>query len=137
MVFPPVPRQPGLYRFWIESDEERPGVYFGEAAELRRRMQNYRTPGISQSTNIRLNELLKSALRAGCVVTLSIVTEVVVTLDSREPRDLDLDRRNVRLIAEQAAIAAAAVENLAGSDDEAPIYPRLLDRPGVGEAEYE
>lgn len=69
-------------------------------------------------------------------VTLSTVTEVTVTLDSDEPRDLPLDRRNARLIAEQAAIAAAAVENLADRDGP-PIFPRLLDRPGVGESEYE
>jgi hypothetical protein len=100
-------------------------------------MQNYRTPGAGQATNIRLNELLTAALRSGGTVDLSIVTQVVVTLNGEGSRDLALDRRNGRLIAEQAAISAAAVENLADSKDDAPIYPRLLDRPGVGEAEYE
>lgn len=136
LAFPTLSRVPGLYRFWIEGGDERPGVYVGEASDLPQRMQNYRTPGVSQTTNIRLNELLKTALRGGSVVTLSTVTEVTVTLDNEEPRDLPLDRRNARLIAEQAAIAAAAVENLADRDGP-PIFPRLLDRPGVGESEYE
>ena len=100
LAFPTLSRVPGLYRFWIEGGDGRPGVYVGEASDLRQRMQNYRTPGVSQATNIRLNELLKTALRGGSGVTLSTVTEVTVTLDSDEPRDLPLDRRNARLIAE-------------------------------------
>lgn len=137
LVFPDLPWVPGLYRFWLDSGHERPGVYIGEASDLRRRAQHYRTPGSSQTTNIRLNDLLKSALRAGSVVTLSTITEVTVAVDDEEPRDLPLHRRNARLVAEQAAIAAAAVQNLSDSVDGPPRYPRLLDRPGVGEDEYE
>jgi hypothetical protein len=136
LVFPVLPNMPGLYRLWIEGADERPGVYIGEASNLRRRMQSYRTPGVSQTTNIRLNELLKTAVAGGSAATVSIITKVIVSLDASEPRDLPLDRRNARLIAEQAAIAAAAVENLA-DHDAAHVFPRLLDRPGVGESEYE
>lgn len=99
-------------------------------------MQHYRTPGVSQTTNIRLNQILTAAIQAGNVVTLSTITKVSVTLDGNVPRDLPLDRRNARLIAEQAAITAAAVQNLSDGDGP-PIFPRLLDRPGVGETEYE
>lgn len=137
LVFPVLPREPGLYRFWIEGADERPSVYVGEASDLRRRMQHYRTPGVSQATNIRLNELLKTAIAAGSVVALSTLTAVTVTLNEDEPRGLPLNRRNARLVAEQSAIAAAAVQNLSDTDDGPPIYPRLLDRPGVGEDEYE
>lgn len=137
MVFPVLSREPGLYRFWIESSGSRPGVYIGEASDLRRRMQHYRTPGPSQVTNIRVNELLKTAIQDGSVVTLSTITKVTVALDGEEPRDLSLGRRNARLISEQAAIAAAAAEDLSDRPDGPPMYPRLLDRPGVGEDEYE
>jgi hypothetical protein len=41
LVFPVLPQVPGLYQFRIESSDDRPSVYVGEAAELRRRMQNY------------------------------------------------------------------------------------------------
>ena len=137
LVFPILSRDPGLYRFWVESLSSRPGVYIGEASDLRRRMQHYRTPGQSQLTNVRMNELLRTAIRGGAVVTVSTITKVTVVLDDEERRDLPLGRRNARLISEQAAIAAAAVENLSERPDGPPVYPRLLDRPGVGEDEYE
>ncbi|HEY3355360.1 MAG TPA: hypothetical protein VGQ83_19075 [Polyangia bacterium] len=134
LVFPSLPAVPGLYRFWIESDP-RPGVYIGEASDLRRRMQHYRTPGPSQTTNVRLNMLLKDAIGGGSVVSVWILTEAEMRLDAEEPQPLDLNRRNGRLIAEQAAITATAIEDVSDLDGP-PVYPRLLDRPGVGEDEY-
>jgi hypothetical protein len=133
LVFPGLPSKPGLYRFWIEGGDDRPEVYIGEASDLRRRAQHYRTPGPSQTTNVRLNELLKSAVSDGRVVSVMIVTEVTMALDDALPRDLPLDRRSARLIAEQAAITTVSVD----MDGGAPVYARVLDRPGVGEAEYE
>lgn len=104
LVFPSRDREPGLYRFWIESGVDRPGVYVGEASELRRRIQHYRTPGIRQATNLRLRELLTSALRSGSVVTLWTIREATVSLDSGVARPLPLDRRNGRLIAEHGIV---------------------------------
>lgn len=99
LVFPLLPTTPGLYRFWVKDADERTGVYIGEAADMRRRMQQYRSPGIKQATNRRLNERLKTEIRGGSVATVSIVTDVVLTLDAEEPRELRLDRRTSRLIA--------------------------------------
>ncbi len=136
LVFPLLPAAPGLYRFWIESSDPRPGVYVGEASILHRRMQHYRTPGPSQSTNIRLNAMLRDALRGGATVTVSTVTAASLRLDDGPVASLDLARRTGRLIVEQAAITAASASNLAGPG-QPPLYPRILDRPGVGETEYE
>jgi hypothetical protein len=96
-------------------------------------MQHYRTPGVSQPTNLRLNMLLKEALGGGSVVTVSYLTAAKVRLDAAP---LDLSWRSGRLIAEQAAIAAAALEDVSDLG-EPPRYPRILDRPGVGESEYD
>ena len=41
------------------------------------------------------------------------------------------------MIAEQAAFSAVQVRNLSDQYDAPAVYPRLLNRPGVGEAEYE
>jgi hypothetical protein len=127
---------PGLYRLSITSSDPRTGIYIGEASILRRRMQHYRTPGPSQSTNIRLNATLKDAILSGASVTVSVITAASLRLDEGPVAPLDLARRTGGLVVEQAAITAAAVDNLAGPG-QPPLYPRILDRPGVGETEYE
>jgi hypothetical protein len=137
LLFPTLSTSPGLYRFWIDGGEERPSVYVGEAAHLRQRMQHYRTPGPTQPTNLRVNALLLAALQSRRLVSVAIILQVSVSLDGTDPRNLRLDRRNARLIAEQAAIAAIQIEELKGPVDGRLIRPTLLDRPGVGEAEYE
>lgn len=47
--FPEVPREPGLYEFWVATEAERPGVYVGEVDDLRARFQGCRTPGSGQA----------------------------------------------------------------------------------------
>lgn len=136
LLFPVLPAAPRLYRFWIESADPRPGVYVGEATDLRRRMQHYRTPGPSQATNLRVNALVKEAVLGGAVVTVSIATRATLRRDAGDLESLDLGRRTGRLIAEQLAIAAAALEDVSDPGGE-PVHPRILDRPGVGESEYE
>ena len=136
LVFPVLPTAPGLYRFWIESADPRPGVYIGEAADLRQRMRQYRAPGGSPRTNSRLNMLLKDAVGGGSLVTVWVSTAAAVRLDADEEEPLDLSRHAGRLIAEQAALLAAAVEDLSESG-EPPLRLRILNRPGVGEPEYD
>ena len=41
------------------------------------------------------------------------------------------------MIAEQAAFSAVQVRNLLDQDGAPAVYPQPLNRPGVGEAEYE
>lgn len=136
--FPAVPTGLGLYRFWIETGDDRPGVYVGEASDLRRRLQHYRTPGASKTTNLRMNKALLDVLRAGGRVTVWVATDVSVAFGGAQATALDLSRKNQRLVAEQAAITEALlVEDLADTDGAAPLRPRLLNKPGVGELPYE
>jgi hypothetical protein len=85
-AFPEVPHDlppgPGIYCWCIDSAP----IYVGEAEELRRRIQHYRTPGPSQTTNLRLKELLERRQSEGCQVSLRILTDVAfnkVPLDRR------------------------------------------------------
>jgi hypothetical protein len=137
LVFPSVPDGPGLYRFRITGADPRPGLYIGEASDLRRRMQHYRTPGPSQATNIRVNRLLVAAISAGDRVAVDTVTVASSANGGSPLSPLALDRRHARLIAEQVAIAEAVGEVPSVDPEERAVRARLLDRPGVGEADYE
>lgn len=133
--FPEPRREPGIYEFWVGSETERPGVYIGEAEDLRARFQGYRTPGSGQATNRRMNTVLRDDLGRGVTITIFVVTGARVQLDGAGWRDLDLSRKNQRLVVEQAAIAAILLaEHPSGALLAA--RPRLLNRPGVGEEAY-
>jgi len=58
LVFPRLVEGPGLYRLTFDWPDRARGVYIGEADDLRRRAQHYRTPGATQQTNIRMNQAL-------------------------------------------------------------------------------
>ncbi len=136
--FSEVAKGPALYRFWVETADERPGVYVGEASDLRRRLQWYRTPGSRQPTNVRMNHVLLEALGAGSRVTLWVATDASVAFGTAMPAGLDLSRKSQRLVAEQAAIVEALLaEDLADIAGAQPLRPRLLNRPGIGETPYE
>jgi len=109
--FPAVSDTPGIYRFDLGGRS-----YVGEADRLRRRFQHYRTPGPSQSTNLRLNALMRQLVADGVVVAVSTITAVTVEIDGRR-MPLDLARKEARLLVESAALVAARangsiVENL-------------------------
>lgn len=135
--FPTAPQGPGLYEFWIETADDRPGVYIGESVNLRRRFQAYRTPGSKQVTNQRMSAWLIKALRSGARIGVRIVTSASVQWDADEPQALDMTRKNQRLVAEQAAIAWAFLVEDFAPNDEGAVRPQVLNRPGVGEADYE
>jgi hypothetical protein len=130
--FPPFADAPGLYRFTFEWPDRARGVYMGETDRLRRRAQHYRTPGAGQQTNVRMNKELVAALTAQIGVTFAIVTTASISIDGSPPVALDLTRKTGRLIVENAAMAAVIAER-----EEDPMRgPLLINRPGVGEAEW-
>ena len=103
LCFPVAPEAPGIYRFML-----RDGLYLGETDRLNRRFRHYRTPGRSQSTNIRLNAHIREALTAGDTVELAIITDAQLAVDGgRVP--LDLSHKAGRVLIESAAITAARV----------------------------
>lgn len=103
---------PGLYRmdFVDASAEVRPRVYIGESDNLRRRLStNYRNPGPSQRTSLRINRLLRDHLGRGGAVKLRLATEVDAEIDGAVAL-LDLKTKAARLLAENAALVSAARE---------------------------
>lgn len=99
LVFPSVSAGPGLYRFCFAKDHTA-SVYIGETNRLNRRFQQYRTPGISQQTNLRLNRDIRDALTAGRKVTASVLTEI-------DAPELGLARKHDRVLLEHGAIMCA------------------------------
>lgn len=109
--FPSAPESPGMYRFDLGQS-----LYVGETDRLRRRFQHYRTPGPTQSTNIRLRDLMLEHLHGGKIVSVFIVTYAVIAVDGVGAQ-LDLAKKASRLLLESAVLSAAhnsgqIVENL-------------------------
>ena len=112
-MMPRLPEQPGIYRFTIRShDRATERFYVGESDNLSRRMGNYRNPGPTQPTNIRLHALLSETLTAGGSADLAVVLQASIS-----DLPLDLTKRPSRLLVENVALvklgsAGMAVENL-------------------------
>lgn len=106
--FPRTSAVPGLYRLTlIGGSLARPLVYVGESTDLRRRMANYRNPGGSQMTNLRLNARLRDHLAVGGRVTLAIAIEATIVIgdpDAGPRTPLDLSRGFSRRLVENATL---------------------------------
>ncbi len=88
LLLPDVPAAPGLYRFHLRHGgaERR---YVGESTNLKQRFGFYRNPGKSQQTNIRINNLLRTALNDGGEVSVDLATRLVFEReDAAVPLDL-------------------------------------------------
>jgi hypothetical protein len=101
--FPDVADVPGIYQFNLGDR-----LYIGESDRLRRRFQHYRTPGVGQPTNIRLNVVMSELLVQGSAVDVAVITSASVEVDGRES-PLDLTRKSARLLVENAALTAERV----------------------------
>jgi hypothetical protein len=100
LSFPSLHRQPGIYRFRFMTSRE---VYVGEAVDLRRRMQNYKTPGPSQSTSIWMRQRLEQAHAHNEIVTLDVSTDV--RYQSKGIQEVaPLSSKVIRLLTENAAL---------------------------------
>lgn len=109
-AFPDLEQAAGLYRLTLTGGLAGPRarVYIGETAGLRRRLSsNYRSPGPSQQTSLRINALLREHLTTGGRVALAVATAATVWLHGVE-QPLDLTREAGRLLAENAALVLAA-----------------------------
>ena len=89
------------------SEEGRDARYFGETDNLKRRAGNYRNPGSSQQTSLRLNARLRDHLVAGGVVSFAIAVAAEYAEASGHWAPLDLARKAARVLAENAAIVSA------------------------------
>jgi hypothetical protein len=122
--FPVVGYVPGVYA--LDLGDKR--MYVGEADQLQRRFQQYRTPGgspdtLRPNTNRRVNRAIASRLSVGEVGVSVCKTADIIHLGRRSA--LDLRSKTSRLLVESAAVTAArldgfVLENLAYE----PISPR-------------
>lgn len=82
-------------------------LYFGETTNLHRRLAgNYRRPGPTQRTSLRINALLSGHLAQGGSVEVATAVNAAVYL-AGIPEPLDLARKAARLLGENAALVAA------------------------------
>jgi hypothetical protein len=111
--FAGLPVTAGLYRMTLTHGATGVRVYVGETDNLHQRLAgNYRNPGPSQHTSLRINALLCEHLAAGGVVELAVATTATVWLaDGSQP--LDLSRKAGRLLAENAALVLAQLSDQA------------------------
>jgi hypothetical protein len=104
LVFPQVQSAPGVYRF--EIDGHKASVYFGEAADLRQRFRQYRNPGRTQQTNLRMGKLLCDTFGAEGHGEVSLAQ--IISFGAGEPKaHLDLRLKAARVLMESAAIVLA------------------------------
>lgn len=104
LSFPNVDTIPALYRFRIRRKMGNEAVYIGETVNLRRRFGNYRNPGSSQKTSIRINETLIAALQENAEISVSIITEGSCIDIGNGWQTLDLSSKVARCFLENAAI---------------------------------
>lgn len=105
--FEPAPRAPGLYRIDLNATH----TYIGEAGDLARRFNGYRSPGGSVDTlvprtNRRVQRKILEALAAGRTVSVSICTAATIAV-AADTIPLPLSHKTHRLLVEAAAIIVA------------------------------
>lgn len=104
LVFPRAPKQPGFYRFLFKGGKE-DAVYVGEAKDLKRRFQNYRTPGPTQQTSLRLGKELRENIKRDVRVSVAIVVDGAWFKSAKGRRGTDLSHKIERMLFEHAALA--------------------------------
>lgn len=105
VAFPSVTNGAGLYRLRLDG-VGKSQVYIGESVNLRRRFGNYRGPGPTQQTSLRINALLKETIAAGAIIAVDIVTEGVKLTINGVQVSVDLTDKAMRRMIEHAAIVA-------------------------------
>lgn len=105
LIFPAAPAEAGLYRIIVRM-KNLTSVYVGEAVKLKRRFGNYRLPGSTQKTSVRINALLVETLAQGGSVAVDIVYENMGLSIGGVSIDADLTDKAVRRMIEHAAIVA-------------------------------
>jgi hypothetical protein len=109
--FPPLPAEPGLYRFDFGVDDEGVRViYVGESVSLRQRASNYRnakTDRSRQRTSRRIHKEVVAHLSAGGAIEFAIATALVLAHDQAA----DLRLKSARRLAENAAVLSAQMQS--------------------------
>jgi hypothetical protein len=115
LACPMLPASPGVYRLTISPAGDGPSEsYIGESENLRRRVNQYRLPGVTQLTNIRLNEQMIRRLSTGGRVEVHIITEATAEHSDGERQHLDLGRKEMRRLIENLALTSAEAASVTG-----------------------
>lgn len=112
LAFPALPPLGGVYRFTLVPSDSGASAYVGESDNLARRMANYRNPGPSQPTNLRMRERLLATLLSGGSARVDVVLEVDLDSGTRSLDDKAARRMLENLMLIQLADAGHAIENL-------------------------
>jgi len=104
LTFPKTGNTPALYCFKVKRGT-RESRYIGETDNLNRRMGNYRNPGPTQQTSLRMNALLKSELTAGSEIAISVISSGAWIETPKGRKAADLSSKIIRCLLENAAIA--------------------------------
>ena len=105
LTFPRMPFAAAIYKFVIRQGQTEK-TYIGETDEVSRRFQHYRTPGLTQRTNQRINTAMEACLKGGGEVDVSIIEQASAEWGGTR-RELDLSEKLQRRLVEHAAIVAA------------------------------
>jgi len=107
LKMPALPAEPGVYQ-WVLSHAGRERRYVGEAENLARRFQQYRTPGPSQGTNQRMNKRARRVLEAGGEIMVLVASTTITRAGASHPADLR--SKHVRCLIENAALVDVMAE---------------------------
>ncbi len=105
LSFPTAPSKPGLYRFRVRRGN-RESVYYGESDNLARRFTNYRNPGSTQQTNVRVNQTFTEMLTNGAEISVAVIFETAWINRDGKRVIADFSSKAVRRLFEHAAIHA-------------------------------
>ncbi len=98
--FPKPPSKAGLYQFRIERTDGSVSRYVGESDNLIRRFGNYRNPGPTQQTSLRVNTLFKELLVRGHLIKVAVATGRAWILRNSREELADLNEKNVQRLFE-------------------------------------
>ncbi|MBI5136842.1 MAG: hypothetical protein HZA24_05830 [Nitrospirae bacterium] len=104
LLFPTPPGGPGVYRFCVREGDK-VSWYVGESSSLGRRFANYKTPGPTQQTNLRLNERFTDALLFGGTISVSVIVNTAWIIQDGTERQADFARTSVRRMFENAVLS--------------------------------
>lgn len=106
LEFPRIDEAPGIYRFLVgRASGGKTTVLVGETDRLRRRLQHYRTPGPSQRTSIRLNDLMRTVLDQGGTVDIAVIEQA-----HGGSRPLDLSDKAARVLVQSTWLQSLKAE---------------------------
>ena len=110
LLFPQAAEVPSIYRFKIRSAEDI-SIYIGETDNLRRRFNNYRNPGPTQPTSLRINDALKKLLSLHAEISVAILNDNAVDFGAGD-EPIDLTAKSARLLLENLALNDRSLKNI-------------------------